>query len=107
VSTKKNTAGSATTAAGDTCEIRVKVTPNAKRSEIIGRLGDAWKIRLQAPPVDGKANKALTEFLAEKFSIRRDAVVLLAGASSHDKRIRLIGISPALADTILTTATPP
>ncbi|MDR2863252.1 MAG: DUF167 domain-containing protein [Puniceicoccales bacterium] len=75
------------------CELKIKAVPNASKSELVGRLGDAWKVRLQAVPEDGKANKALVAFLAEKLSVSRKSVELVAGSASHEKRLRIEGLS--------------
>lgn len=74
---------------GPVVEIAVHVQPGAKRTEIAGRHGDALKIRLAAPPVDGKANDALIAFLAESFGVPRRRVTLLRGAKSRDKVVRI------------------
>jgi uncharacterized protein (TIGR00251 family) len=70
----------------------VRVQPRAARSETAGLHGDRLRIRLQAPPVDGKANAALAEFVAGLFDIPRARVTLEHGHSSRDKRLRLLGI---------------
>ncbi len=67
--------------------LTLHIQPNATKTEIIGLHGDALKIRLKAPPVDGKANEALCAFLAEIFAVRRHSVVLLSGESNRQKRI--------------------
>ena len=63
--------------------------PNAKRTEWVGLHGDALKLRLKAPPVDGKANQALCTYLAEIFAVKRHSVVLLSGETSRHKRIHI------------------
>jgi len=73
--------------------LTLHVQPGAKRSEIVGSHGDALKIRLAAPPVDGKANAALLEFLAEKLGIGRTALQLVSGQASRSKRVRVAGIA--------------
>ena len=67
--------------------LTLHIQPNAKKTEIIGIHGDALKVRLQAPPIDGKANEALCTFLAEIFAVKRQSVVLLSGETSRRKRI--------------------
>ncbi|MCP5173921.1 MAG: YggU family protein [Moraxellaceae bacterium] len=67
--------------------LNLHIQPNAKSTEWTGLYGDALKLRLQAPPVDGKANEALCAFLAEIFAVKRHSVVLLSGQSSRHKRI--------------------
>ena len=63
--------------------------PGAKRTEIAGSHGDALKIRLAAPPVDGRANEALLAFLAEAFGVPARQVTLLSGATGRRKRVRI------------------
>lgn len=73
--------------------INVRVVPRASRNEIAGLHGDAVKIRLQAPPVDGKANAALIKFLASRLDVARRQVTILSGESGRQKRVRINGIS--------------
>lgn len=75
--------------------LAVKVIPHAPRDEIVGWLGDALKIKLQAPPVDGRANAALCAFLAAQLNLPTAAVTVLTGETSRQKRIRLAGLTPA------------
>jgi uncharacterized protein (TIGR00251 family) len=72
---------------GEGCVLAVHVQPGAKRTEVVGEHGDALKIRLAAPPVDGKANEALLSFLAERLSVSRRAVELRAGTTSRRKLV--------------------
>jgi hypothetical protein len=74
--------------------LRVHVQPRASRSEVAGRHGDALKVRLRAPPVDGAANEELMRFMADALGLRRDAVTLVSGATSRVKRLFIRGISP-------------
>lgn len=71
----------------------VKVQPRARRNAIIGRVGDALKLALTAPPVDGKANQAVIEFFAELFAIPRSSVSIANGETSRNKIIRVAGIT--------------
>ena len=82
------------TAAGVT--FAIKVQPRAKRNAIVGELGDALKVALTAPPVDGKANQACVEFLSEILRVPRSAVMIAAGETSRNKVIRVVGVSAAL-----------
>jgi uncharacterized protein (TIGR00251 family) len=77
------------------CTISVKAIPNAPRSEIIGWLGGALKIKVHAPPVEGRANEVLCEFLADEFDLPRRAVTVLRGDTSRQKVIRIDGLSLA------------
>lgn len=69
--------------------LAVHVQPGAKRTEAAGTHGDALKIRLAAPPVDGKANAELVRFLAEAFGVPKRQVAILHGATSREKRVRI------------------
>jgi len=73
--------------------IRVHVIPNAKAAKVVGEHGEAIKIKLQAPAIEGKANSALRRFLAEKLSIPQRAIVLERGERSRDKVLRIDGLS--------------
>jgi uncharacterized protein (TIGR00251 family) len=73
--------------------IRVHVIPNAKIDKVAGEHGDAIKIKLRAPAIEGKANTALRKFLAEKLSIPQRAIVLERGERSRDKLLRIDGLS--------------
>jgi len=67
----------------------VRVQPRASRSELAGLYGDRLRIRLHAPPVDGRANAALVEFVAATFGVPRAQVVIEHGLAGRDKRLRL------------------
>jgi uncharacterized protein (TIGR00251 family) len=71
--------------------IELRVQPRAHRSEFAGLHGGRVRVRLQAPPVDGRANAALVEFLADAFSVPRAQVVIESGLASRDKRVRIRG----------------
>jgi uncharacterized protein (TIGR00251 family) len=73
--------------------IRVHVIPNAKSDKVAGEHGDAIKIKLRAPAIEGKANAALRRFLAEKLSIPQHAIVLKRGERSRDKVIHIDHLS--------------
>ncbi|HET9038693.1 MAG TPA: DUF167 domain-containing protein [Gemmatimonadales bacterium] len=77
--------------------LRVRVQPRASRTEVAGPYGDALRIRLAAPPVDGAANEALVRFLAERLGVARSAVRIEAGASGRSKVVAVEGIDPETA----------
>lgn len=79
------------------CRIHLRIAPNARRSEICGEYGTAVKIKVAAPAVDGKANEALLEFLAESFGIGRRAISLISGEKSRDKCVSIRGLSEEAA----------
>lgn len=71
----------------------VHVQARAKKTEIVGMHGNAVKIRLQSPPVDGAANDELIRLLSKKLGVRRNDVELIGGVSSRRKRIRINGLT--------------
>lgn len=75
--------------------VRVHVQPRASRTELAGVHGDALKVRLAAPPVNGAANEALTEFLAREFGVARRAVRIVSGYGSRTKLVELDGVELA------------
>lgn len=76
----------------DTVRVSVRVQPRASRDEIAGRYGDAIRIRLTAPPVDGAANEALVKFLARTLDIPANAITIVAGARSRSKVVEFAGV---------------
>ena len=85
----------------DGVSLTLQVQPRAKRTEVVGIHGDALKVRLQAPPVDGAANTALLEFLADALRVPGSAVSLHSGKSSRRKVVRVLGVSPRDAEAAL------
>jgi uncharacterized protein (TIGR00251 family) len=81
--------------------IDVHVQPGGSRDEIVGRHGDALKVKVSAPPEGGKANKAVCRLLADAFGVPRSAVEVVSGATSRRKRIRLAGVSVDAAEARL------
>jgi uncharacterized protein (TIGR00251 family) len=77
--------------------LAVRVQPAARRTEVVGRHGDALKVRVQAPADQGKANDAVVALLASTFGVPASAVVLVRGASARTKRFRLAGLPAAAA----------
>jgi uncharacterized protein (TIGR00251 family) len=73
----------------------VKVHPRARKNAITGATGDALKLAITAPPVEGKANQACIEFLAEFLNVPRASVTIVAGQSSRNKVIRVAGRTAA------------
>jgi uncharacterized protein (TIGR00251 family) len=78
-------------------KLRLHIQPGAKKTAVAGLHGDALKIRLHAPPVDGQANAALIAFLAQRLGVAKTAVTILSGASSRAKRVQVVGVSLAAA----------
>ena len=71
----------------------VKVHPRAKKNAITGEVGDALKLALTAPPVDGKANEACIDFFAKLLEVPRSSVTIAAGLTSRNKVIRVSGVT--------------
>ncbi len=72
---------------GTTLELRLRVVPRSAKTEFAGTLEDCYRVRLVAPPVEGRANACLAEFLAKAFGVPRSAVEILAGEHSRTKRV--------------------
>ena len=71
----------------------VRVQPRARKNAIVGELGDALKLALTAPPVEGRANQACIELLAELLKVPRSSITIAAGETSRNKVIRITGMS--------------
>jgi len=74
---------------GEELLLTLRIQPRASRDEIAGPYGDALKVRITAPPVDGKANAHLLRFLADLFGVPPSAVELISGESGRDKRVKI------------------
>ena len=81
--------------------VSVKVHPRAKRTRLAGRFGDAWKLDLAAPPVDGKANEECIRFFAELAGVPRSRVRIVTGATSRLKVIDLEGVAQEVLDRLI------
>jgi uncharacterized protein len=75
--------------------LNVRVTPRSRRDEVIGWNEGELRVRLRAPPVEGRANEALRRFLAERLDVPLADIELVGGLSSRSKRVSLIGLSEA------------
>lgn len=71
----------------------VKVHPRARKNAITGELGDALKLALTAPPIDGRANDACIEFFANLLKVPRSSVTIASGQSSRQKIVRVVGLT--------------
>jgi len=85
--------------------LNLRIIPRANKNAIQGEHGDALKIRLCAPPVEGAANAALIEFLSETFSIPRARIQLLSGQTSRNKRVLLSGFSASAISSLIQAGT--
>jgi len=86
--------------------LHCRVTPKAKKSEILGWVEDGQnrrrlKIKLAAPPVDGKANQALVKFLGKKLGVPRSRIKLISGEKSRLKTVEIVGMDGAEVEGLL------
>jgi hypothetical protein len=86
------------------CTLAIKAIPNAARNEVTGWLGDALKVKVHAPPVEGRANEELCAFLAERLGLPRRAITVLRGDTSRQKLVRIDGRSLAEVRAMLAPA---
>jgi uncharacterized protein (TIGR00251 family) len=82
---------------------QVKVHPRARKNAITGVVGDALKVALTAPPVEGRANEACIAFLANFLNVARSSVTIAAGESSRQKLIRVAGMQASQVEETLRT----
>ena len=87
--------------------LKVRLQPRASRDGIDGLHGDALKVRVTAPPVEGRANKAVKKLLAEKFGLSPSQIEIIAGERSREKLLRISGISKADMERVLDITLPP
>lgn len=83
------------TAHGSGSRLMVHIQPRASRTEVVGSHGDALKIRIAAPPVDGAANEEITRFLGAVLGVPRRAVRLVSGTAGRRKLVEVDGVGPA------------
>jgi uncharacterized protein (TIGR00251 family) len=84
--------------------LRLRVSPGSGRAEIVGRHGDAWKVRVTAQPENGRANDAVVKLVAETLSLPLTAVTIVSGHGARDKIVELTGVGPALIQRRLASA---
>ena len=83
--------------------IKVKLLPKSSRNQIVGGEGDLLKVKVVAPPIEGKANKALVALLARKLRVPKGAIEIISGKSSKLKSIRINGLSREDVDRAMGT----
>jgi uncharacterized protein (TIGR00251 family) len=84
--------------------VRIHLSPGARRSEITGRHGDGWKVRVAAPPERGRANEALRDLLAKTLGVPRAGVRVVAGDTARSKVVEVDGLEPEALDRRLAEA---
>jgi uncharacterized protein (TIGR00251 family) len=83
--------------------LSIRVTPRARKTEIAGRRADALLVRVAAPPVEGAANDALVELLADRLGVARRAIRVVSGEHGRLKRIAIAGVTTAFVQDRLGT----
>ena len=76
-----------------TARLRLRVSPGADRSAVVGRYGEAWKVRVSAAPERGRANDAVVDLLADSLGLQRPDVRVVAGATARDKVVEIAGLT--------------
>jgi uncharacterized protein len=84
--------------------LSLRVSPSARRSAVVGRHADGWKVRVAAPAESGRANRTLAELLAGVLGVRANEVRIVAGAAGREKIVEIEGRSAAQADAALAAA---
>ena len=88
----------------ETTRLRLRVSPGAGGSAVVGRHGDAWKVRVTEAPERGRANDAVLRLLAETLALPRTALTLVSGHGAREKIVELTGMGPALTERRLASA---
>jgi uncharacterized protein len=83
---------------GHSTRVRLRVSPGSRKTELAGRHGEGWKVRVSAPPEDGRANDAVLELLAERVGLPRGALSIVSGHRARDKVVEMSGIDSAEAE---------
>ena len=87
-----------------TIRLNLRVSPGSGRSAVVGRHGDAWKLRVAAPPERGRANASVVSLLATSLEIGRPDVRIVSGAVSRDKVVEIVGLTLEEAEQRLASA---
>ena len=87
-----------------TTRLRLRVVPGARRSQVVGRLGESWKLRVHAAPERGRANDEVVALLAETLGLAESEIRVVAGRTTRDKVVELSQLSLVEAEQRLTAA---
>jgi uncharacterized protein (TIGR00251 family) len=90
--------------ATESTRLRLRVSPGAGRAAVVGRHGDAWKVRVTEAPERGRANEAVVRLLAETLALPRSAVTLISGHGGREKIVELTGLGPGSIERRLASA---
>ena len=84
--------------------VRLRVSPGARRNQLVGRHGEGWKARVAAPPEGGRANEALLDLLARELSLPRRSLSIVSGQAAREKVVEMEGIDRAESERRLEAA---
>jgi uncharacterized protein (TIGR00251 family) len=84
--------------------VRLRVSPGARRDELVGRHGEGWKVRVAAPPEGGRANDAVLDLLARELSLPRRSLSIVSGQTAREKVVLMEGIDRAESERRLEAA---
>ena len=84
--------------------VRLRVSPGARRNELVGRFGEGWKVRVAAPPEGGRANDAVLDLLARELSLPRRSLSIVSGQTAREKVVQMEGIDRAESERRLEAA---
>ena len=90
-----------------TTRVRLRVSPGSGRAAVVGRHGDAWKVRVTEAPERGRANDAVVRLIASVLAVPLEAVAIVSGHSGRDKIVELTGVGPALIERRFASASAP
>ena len=90
--------------ASETTRLKLRVSPGAGRAAVVGRHGDAWKVRVTEAPERGRANEAVLRLLSEALAVPRGELTLVSGHGGREKIVELTGLGPALISRRLESA---
>ena len=88
----------------ESTRLRLRVSPGSGRTQLVGKHGDAWKVRVTEAPERGRANEAVLRLLAETLALPRTAVTLVSGHGGREKIVELTGVGPTLIERRLASA---
>jgi uncharacterized protein len=89
---------------GSQARLSLRVSPGARKSAVVGRYGERWKIRVAAPAESGRANEALIELLAKTFGVARSQIRVVTGTGARDKIVEVKGINVEESERLLSVS---
>jgi uncharacterized protein (TIGR00251 family) len=90
--------------ASPSTRVRLRVSPGARRTELVGRQGEAWKVRVAAAPDRGRANEAVLDLLSRELELPRSALSIVSGHTAREKVVLLEGLDRAESERRLAEA---